>query len=212
MLVPSSWARKGSILSFFLVASYMNPHDICLWAMNKTKGYQKYPIPQTPSEQCPPIPESFEVPHDEPTVLRLFYMTRHSEQKSFDEERWRQYLKAYYWMIETVDADISRLLEALKDNGFDKNTLIVFSSDHGDGLAAHQWLGKCCHYEEAVRVPFIVCFTDAIEPGRVDGQHLLSSGPDFYATALDYAGVEVPLGCQGRSRRDLMEQKADANP
>ena len=100
---------------FFLVASYMNPHDICLWAMNKSKGYQKYPIPQTPSEQYPPLPENFAVPHDEPTVLRQFYLTRHSEQKLFDVQRWRQYLNAYYWMIETVDADISRMLEALKD-------------------------------------------------------------------------------------------------
>lgn len=197
---------------FFLVASYMNPHDICLWAMNKPKGYQKYPVPQIPVEKCPLLPVNFGVAEDEPSLLREFYMARHSEQRSFDEERWRQYLHAYVWMIETVDSDISRLLEALKESGLDKSTLIVFSSDHGDGMAAHQWLGKCCHYEEAVRVPFIACLDNVIIPGRVDEDHFVSSGPDFYATALDYAGVEIPDGCMGRSLRSLLEGGTNAEP
>ncbi len=122
---------------FFLVASYMNPHDICLWAMDRPKGYQKYPVPQAPTEDCPPLPENFGVSGDEPSVLREFYMARHVEQKSFNRERWRQYLHAYYWMLETVDSDIGRLLDALETGDLDKNTLIVFSSDHGDGLGTH---------------------------------------------------------------------------
>lgn len=190
---------------FFLVASYMNPHDICLWAKGQRGGYQKAAIPRVPIDQCPLLPRNYGVPDDEAVVLREFYMARHFEQKSFTDEKWRHYLHAYYWMIEAVDADIGRLLEALRRSELEDDTLIVFSSDHGDGLAAHQWLGKCCHYEEAMRVPFIVSHKGVVAPGRVDRTHLVSSGPDFYATALDYAGVAIPNGCQGVSLRGLLE-------
>jgi choline-sulfatase/glucosamine-6-phosphate deaminase len=190
---------------FFLVASYLNPHDICLWAVGRESGYQEEPRFDTPLEQCPPLPENFAVAADEPSVLRDYYMTRHDEQKSFDEAKWRRYLHAYYAMVEAVDADIGRLLEALRARGLHRDTLVIFSSDHGDGLAAHQWLGKCCHYEEAMRVPFIVSYQGTIRPGRVDRTHFVSGGPDFYATALDYAGAAIPEGCQGRSLRCLLE-------
>lgn len=121
------------------------------------------------------------------------------------ETRWRQYLHAYYRIVEAVDAEIGKLLDALRKNGLEENTLVIFSSDHGDGMAAHQWLGKCCHYEEAMRVPFIVGLPGVIEPGRVDRTHMVSSGPDFYATVLDYAGIAIPDGCQGISLRPLLE-------
>lgn len=190
---------------FFLVASYLNPHDICLWAMGRERGYQEEPRFDMPLGECPPLPENFEVLADEPGVLREYYMARHDEQKTFDKAKWRRYLHAYYSMIEAVDADIGRLLAALRSRGLQRNTLIIFSSDHGDGLAAHQWLGKCCHYDEAMRVPFIVSYEGVIEAGRVDRTHLVSSGPDFYATALDYAGIAIPQGCEGRSLRCLLE-------
>jgi arylsulfatase A-like enzyme len=190
---------------FFLVASYINPHDICLWAMGKQEGYQKYPVPEIPLDQCPPLPTNYAISGDEPGVLRDYYMSRHFEYETFNEERWQRYLHAYYWMVEAVDAEIGRLLDAVHANELEENTLVVFTSDHGDGLAAHQWLGKCTHYEEATRVPFVVSFPGVIAPGRVDRTHLVSNGPDFYATALDYAGVTIPNGCHGRSLRRLLE-------
>ena len=138
---------------FFLVASYTNPHDICLWAMGKQEGYQRYPVPEIPLDQCPPLPTNYAISEDEPSVLRDYYMSRHFEYETFNDERWQRYLHAYYWMVEAVDAEIGRLLDAVRANGLEENTLVVFTSDHGDGLAAHQWLGKCTHYEEATRVP-----------------------------------------------------------
>ncbi len=191
---------------FFLVASYTNPHDICLWAADKQHGYQRYPVPKIPASQCPPLPANYAICEDEPSVLRDYYMTRHFEYETFNDEKWRRYLHAYYWMVEVVDAEIRRLLDSLRAGGLEENTLVVFTSDHGDGLAAHQWLGKCTHYEEATRVPFIVSLPGVITPGRVDRTHLISSGPDLYATALDFAGVAIPASCQGKSLPCLLEQ------
>ena len=190
---------------FFLVASYTNPHDICLWAMGKQKGFQRYPVPDVPLDQCPPLPANHAISKDEPTVLRDYYMARHFEYETFDDEKWRRYLHAYDWMVEAVDEEIGRLLDALRSNGLEKKTLVIFTSDHGDGVASHRWLGKCTHYEESTRVPFIVSFPGVVEPGRVDQTHLVSNGPDFYATALDYAGITIPNGCQGKSVRGLLD-------
>jgi len=173
--------------------------------MGREKGYQAPPVPPLPPEQCPPLPDNYAVPPDEPEVLREFYLARHWEHKDFDRQRWRQYLHAYYWMIEQVDAQIGAMLGALRANGLEKDTLIVFSSDHGDGMAAHQWLSKCCHYEQALRVPMILSLPGVIPAGRVDQTHLVSNGPDFYATALDCAGVKIPAGCQGRSLMGLLD-------
>jgi arylsulfatase A-like enzyme len=121
------------------------------------------------------------------------------------EDMWRQYLAAYYSYTERVDSQIGMLLDSLRKSGLEKETLVIFSSDHGDGMAAHQWLGKCSHYEESVRVPFIVSLPGRIRSGVVDSTHLVASCQDFYATALNYAGVPIPVNCSGRSIRVLAE-------
>ncbi len=121
------------------------------------------------------------------------------------EELWRDYLAAYYHYIELVDSQIGTILNSLRKAGLEKDTLVIFASDHGDGMAAHQWLGKCTHYEESIRVPFIVSLPGATRAGAVDSSHLVASCQDFYATALDYGGVPLPDGCSGRSVRALAE-------
>lgn len=195
---------------FFMTASYLNPHDICIWAKGARKGYQADPVAPVPLDQCPPLPSNYDVAGDEPSVLRSFYMSRHREYASFNAEKWRHYQYAYYRIVEALDREIGELLSALDESNMKRKTLIFLTSDHGDGIAAHQWLGKCTHYEESVRVPFIASLDGVIEPGRVDRQHLVSAGPDFYATALDYAGVPIPKDCEGRSLRGLLED--DGSP
>jgi len=81
---------------FFLVASYTNPHDICLWAMGRENDFQRHPVPDIPLDQCPPLPANYAISDDEPSVLRDYYMTRHFEYETFNDEKWRRYLHAYY--------------------------------------------------------------------------------------------------------------------
>lgn len=185
---------------FFLVASYLNPHDICEWPKPLEKGK---PVSQV--ENPPPLPPNFAVPANEPRIMRGRYMSRHTQQQALTGPLWRQYLAAYYRCIEEVDAQIGKLLAALRAAGLEDKTVIFFSSDHGDGMAAHQWLQKCTHYEEATRVPFIVSYKGVTKAGAMDKTHLVASCQDFYATALDYAGASVPAGCSGRSVRVLAE-------
>ncbi len=111
----------------------------------------------------------------------------------------------YAHLTETVDAEIGIVLAALKESGLEDDTLVVFTSDHGDMDAAHQLAYKSLLYEESVRIPFIMARKGAIPAGRVDQKHLVSNGLDLLPTLCDYAGIEPPAGLPGRSLRPLAE-------
>jgi len=83
---------------------------------------------------------------------------------------------------------------------------VIFSSDHGDGQAAHHWNQKSAFYDEAVRVPMIVSGKGVARAGHVDREHLISNGLDLLPTWCDYAGIAPPAGLLGRSLRPLVEQ------
>jgi len=211
---------------FFLVAAFVNPHDICEWARLAT-GFgspMKNGAPVStnpPLDQCPPLPENLAIPDGEPSVIR-------EEQRStrdvypvrdWPDEKWRQYRWAYYRLIEAVDAQIGKVLRALKESGQDDNTLIIFSSDHGDGTGAHHWNQKTMFYEEISGIPFIVrppragagaAAAKAAGLGRRDTKNFVSMNLDFYPTIFDYAGVTAPAGLRGRSVRPLVEGRAGA--
>ena len=73
-----------------------------------------------------------------------------------------------------MDVQVDRLLEALRQQDLEGSTLVLFTSDHGEGMAAHRWVTKLMLYEEPLRVPFIVRSPGKIPAGAVDGQHLVT--------------------------------------
>ena len=87
----------------------------------------------------------------------------------------------------------------------DKNTLVVFLSDHGDMDSAHRLEHKSVFYEEAARVPLIVSWKGVTKPGLVDRTHLVSTGQDLIPTLCDFAGLPAPSPLKGRSVRALAE-------
>lgn len=194
---------------FLLFASFLNPHDICEVArmIDGTKDrFKNGEIPGFPDvEHCPELPENFAIPEDEPSVIRT--NKAHPKNKrtypsiGWTEEQWRKYRWAYARLTELVDHQIGKLLELLKVSGHEDNTVIIFTSDHGDGNASHQWNQKTLFYDESARVPFIV-MDPRVEGGEQhDHEHLVSFGLDLFPTIFDYAGVEQPAHLQGCSAR-----------
>ena len=100
-----------------------------------------------------------------------------------------------------------RRFDALRDAGLEKNTLVVFTSDHGDMDSAHKMEHKSVLYEEAVRVPFVMSYRGVIPAGKVDEAHLVSNGLDLLPTLCDYAGIEPPRDRHGKSLRALAEER-----
>ncbi len=201
---------------FFLVSSFVDPHDICEWARMESgmkDDFKNGSIPPPPpASECPPIPANFAIPENEPQVIRELQplsVTTYPTVK-WPESNWRQYLWAYYRLIEKVDARIGEILKALKDSGQDENTIIVFASDHGDGNGSHHWNQKTIFYEEVVGVPFIVRPPKCSHAGTRDKTNLVCMNTDFFPTLFDYAGIKKPDHLPGKSVRDLVERKPNA--
>lgn len=190
---------------FFLVVSFDDPHNIC--EASRSMALPWGPLPEPPPvDECPNLPPNFAIPAFEPEIVRVERQENWalSAYRDATQEDWRRLRWTYFRLIERVDAKVGQVLDGLQAHGLDDNTVIVFSSDHGDGHSAHHWNQKCILYEEAVRVPFIVRAPGGT-PGAVDGEHLVSNGLDLLPTVCDYAGVEAPAGLRGHSVRPIVE-------
>ena len=197
---------------FFLTASFVNPHDCIEFADGRpTPQGELPPVPHP--DQCPPLPDNFGVPKDEPSVIRAVQQRYPNSYPvgDWDEGRWRQYIWGYYRLVEMVDAHIGRLLEALRSSGREEDTVIIFTADHGDGAGHHRWNQKQTLYDECVRVPFIACVPGAGRSNTVDRTNLVSS-IDIAPTLLDYASVERPSHVEGHSLRELIETGTPSAP
>ncbi len=115
---------------------------------------------------------------------------------------YRRYIKHYFAMITGVDEQFGRILAALKEQGLDDNTIVVFTSDHGNCLGIHDEVAKNNPYEEAMRVPFLVRWPGHIKPRQDD---MLFSSIDIYPTLMDLMGFKnrIPATVDGISRAEL---------
>jgi len=125
-----------------------------------------------------------------------------------DEDKIRELNAAYFAMIEEVDIWIGRLLGSLENAGVRDNTLVIFTSDHGEMLGSHALAGKGVLYEEAARVPLLLSF-----PGKIPENHVIRtpvSHMDVFATILDYVAAGRPDLDQsdGTSLRRFIEQSS----
>jgi choline-sulfatase len=111
-------------------------------------------------------------------------------------------------MVEEVDAEIGRVLNALEKAGESGNTVVLFNSDHGEGAAHHQTVLKDFPYDEACRVPFIISFPQELQHGIIDEEHLVS-GLDVVPTICDFAGANPPENARGMSIRTIAAGKKD---
>lgn len=110
----------------------------------------------------------------------------------------RQHLSDYYAIITHLDAQIGRVIKALKESGEYENTLIVFSGDSGLAVGCHGLLGKQSVYDEdGVHVPFIISGANVEEKGkRIDA---LTYTYDIFPTICDLTGVSIPESVDGKS-------------
>jgi len=189
---------------FFLTASIENPHDICQYARGAELPQADLP-PPPPPEQCPELPANFNTDELEPDILRALQPRSPAAYPSIDWEpaQWRQFRWAYARLVERIDSLVGDILAHLEDHGLADNTVVVFSSDHGDGNAAHRWNQKQVLYEEPCRVPLIVADPQASPASAVDRTHLVSTGLDLLPTFCDYAGAALPSDKKGLTLRPL---------
>ena len=195
----------------FLVASLLDPHEICEYGRFESLHYGE--LPPFATEDCPNLPANFMPSTYEPEALRLEHAAspRYHDTYTYTQDDWRRYLYAYYRLVERVDREVGRIVEVLKAHGLYDDAAIVFCSDHGDGVAAHRWNQKWALFEECINVPLIVKAPRGTGLRGVTNAGALSNiGLDLYATLCDYAGVELDTErYRGRSLRPVAEGRAE---
>lgn len=181
---------------FLAVAGLMNPHDICywipvLWGERLVAEDDHFNL----QDKRPPLPPNHDIDFEEPFA--------HSK-VDYTTDQWKNYLYDYQRMIERLDTDIGRLVEAVESRKDD--TLIIVTSDHGDGAARHKRVQKWHPFEQAVKVPLIFYLPGKVKEHVIDDTNIVT-GLDIMPTVCDFAGIPSPPNCRGNSLKDIVEGK-----
>ena len=208
---------------FLMFLSFMNPHDICakaglgedasinylsekdqesirLLKVKDAMSKEKY------EKQIPA--EAINRAHIQGEEKDMLANATKGRDWSWTEDQWQLYNWMYFRLTESVDALIGRALTALEKSGLEDNTIIVFTSDHGEMNGAHELIMKNVMFEEAQRVPFI--FAGEGIPHKVDQKTLVCNGLDLLPTLCDLTGVPTPDGLQGISLKPYLTGKGKA--
>lgn len=147
------------------------------------------------------LPQDSIPDHHEIKAMASFF----DYQNYFDEEKMRLAIAAYYGLVSFMDDCVGRVLKALDLSGLAEDTLVIYTSDHGELLGDHGMWTKQVMYEASAGIPLIVR-GKGIPAGKVtaNGAHLL----DLASTALATAGLEQPSSWPGQDLTEL----ARANP
>lgn len=202
--------QKAGNKPFFVAASYSNPHNICQAARRQPLPDVTIQWEDVPLKDCPNVRPNFARNAFPPEILEIEQMRYPLNYPGyyFTREDWRRYLYIYYRLVEHVDGQIGEIITALKELGLYDNTMIIFTSDHGDGLGSHTWNQKTSLHEEVASIPFIVKSPDKKSAGKFTNA-LMSNGLDLLPTICDYAGARIPEGLKGKSLRPVIEGKSD---
>ena len=190
---------------FVLVASFDNPHNIC--EHSRDQPLPRGEVPHAPTEECPNLPPNFSRGAYEPEALAVYadQARMYRRRAVFTPDRWRLLRHVYYRLVEKVDAQIGQILDALRATGQEENTLVVFTSDHGDMAGAHELNQKHSLYDESARIPLIIA-GPGVAAGHVVDEPV--SHVDVLPTVCDLTQVNAPSGLAGFSLRAAVEQRA----
>jgi arylsulfatase A-like enzyme len=116
---------------------------------------------------------------------------------SIDASTFQRIMAHYYAVLIHIDEQLGRLFDALRDGRIERDTIVVFVSDHGEMLGDHGFEAKTVMYESAVRVPLVICCPDVLPGGFLVGAPL--GGGDLFPTLLELADVPFETEIDGHS-------------
>jgi choline-sulfatase len=176
---------------FAMVVAYSPPHDPFTERNVQKKFYDMF------KDVNFPLPETW---NDTPDP----YMDRNTNQK-----RWLSHwkiklgfmMKAYYAMTAALDHEIGRIMKTLEETGLDKDTIVIFTSDHGEMFGAQGRVFKMTFYEESARVPFIIRWPGKIPAGKRSDACMAT--PDVMPTILGLCKQTIPKAVEGMDLSQL---------
>lgn len=205
---PTNWVSSRSIdflrrrdrdKPFFLMASYVRPHPpfdapAYYFDLYKNKDIPKSPIGDWVDED----------------IIKNMPKDVISSIAPNDDELVRQAKIGYYACITHLDHQIGRLIQELKERHLYDNTLIIFTSDHGELLMDHNLFRKSLPYEGATHIPFFISGGyNALKCVRNSVCNSLIELRDILPTIVDYAGGDIPQNIDGKSLLPLLEKPSE---
>jgi choline-sulfatase len=198
-------ARRGDdARPFFLTVSFTQPHPPFV---TDQRNWDRYAPSEIDLPRVAPIP----VGQLDAASKSLYYNHRR-DRYTISEEHVRNARHAYYGMVSCVDEKLGHLLSVLEETGQADNTIIVFTSDHGEMLGERgMWL-KMTMFEWAVRVPLVISFPKSLTPRRLaQNVSLVDLLPTLLDLASDGDPPEFVDRVDGRSMRSLLTTGADVD-
>ena len=113
------------------------------------------------------------------------------------DEQLHDAIRGYYGNVSQMDANVGRVFDTLRELGLDRNTVVVYTSDHGEMAGAHRMWTKHNMYEQSVRVPLIIRTPDRLGGGSAQQQ--IVEQADLFPTLAELCGFDPPSGIDGRS-------------
>ena len=191
------------------------------WMQNHHKRHQDEPFllmmswgpPHWPYDRYPEKhkiydPDAVDIPPNVPEAMSAFA---------------RKEIADYYGNISALDEEMGRLMNWLEKEGLRENTILCFSSDHGDHLSSHgygkpgeTWLhhskqaSKATAHEESVHVPFILSYPNGVAGGK--NTDILFNSVDVMPTLLSLAGVDIPEKVQGQDLSHAVREEDGPDP
>ena len=178
---------------FFLHSSFFKPHAPHTVPPPYDSMYSDVRIPLPP-------PTSLEQIRALPKPLQALIL-RGRPEYAMDRERLEWTYRSYYGGVSMVDHEVGLILDELERSGAAANTIVVFSTDHGDQLLEHGLQGKNLFFEASVHIPLLVNYPGRARPAKYTE---LVETVDLTPTLLDFAGIAIPGNCQGRSLGPLV--------
>jgi arylsulfatase A-like enzyme len=198
----SNFILKHRAEPWMLYVNFLEPHTPFSSALNELHSLDECPLPKN----FPGVPERGE-PDWYVKRRATFQRPRGFEGNVLNTpEAWRSLQRNYAGLCSLVDQALGRILWALEASGARENTIIVYTSDHGEMMGSHQMLTKQVMYEEACHVPYLlrVPFRKQM-PARVKAP---VSHIDFVPTLLDLMGKKDVPGLAGETAVAMLEGKA----
>ena len=185
---------------------YMEMYDVSEWGEGTLKG-SSIKMPDSfyePTANLPPMLQS-----QRNGGNKVWNMD-----KAFrDEQLWRNFIGAYYALVTEIDHHVGEILKALEEAGLEKETIVIYTSDHGDFAGNHGMVEKCAAgqnvYEDILNIPLIIKYPGKTKGGKRIGE--LVTLADVLPTLIDVLELETPdllWPIQGKSMAEVLFRNA----
>jgi choline-sulfatase len=139
---------------------------------------------------------------NKPTVQQKEMMRWNASHLTWPD--WQKVIAHYWGYVSFIDAQIKRILDELKSQGLDENTIVIYTSDHGDMLGSHRIFNKGMNmYEETHHIPLMISWPSVTSPGTVCSDFV--SLVDLMPTILEAGEATIPEKLDGRSLMPLLQ-------